>query len=139
MKRVVTLALCAISVLGFTTAASAETFTVECTSTSQLCNRTATLNFNSDGPWIEYAVTLKAPRTHCSAVRYLVYSNDGNRRLLGRTTFLNAGESSYVFLGSNYARGSQSVLIGAEGWFGGCNTGRLHSWGVDARVYPVPR
>ncbi|QZZ21631.1 hypothetical protein J5X98_03995 [Leptothermofonsia sichuanensis E412] len=139
MKYVIPLALSALSIFGFATAVSAENFTVECTSTSQLCDRIATLNFNSDGPGIEYAVTLKAPRTHCSAVRYLVYSNDGNRRLLGRTTFLNAGESSCVFLGNNYARGSQSVLIGAEGWFGGCNTGRLHSWGVDAHAYPVPR
>lgn len=140
MKHIMAFAaLGTMSILGFATAVSAATFTVACTSTSQLCDRTATLNFISDGPEIEYAVTLKAPSTHCSAVRYLVYSNDGQRRLLGRTTFLNAGESSYVFLGNNYARGSQSVLIGAEGWIGNCNTGRLHSWGVEAHAYPVPR
>jgi hypothetical protein len=139
MKHIMAFALGAMSVLGFATAVSAETFTVECTAAGQLCDRTATLNFTSDGPGTEYAVTLKAPRTHCSAVRYLVYSNDGQRRLLGSTNFLNAGESGYVFLGSNLARGSQSVLIGAEGRVGDCNVGSLRSWGVDANAYPVPR
>ncbi|MBF2085679.1 hypothetical protein [Thermoleptolyngbya sp. C42_A2020_037] len=127
-----------MSVFGFATAASAETFTVECTAASQLCDRTATLSFTSDGPGVEYGIVLKAPATHCSAVSYLVYSNDGQRRLLGRTQFLNAGEWSYVSLGSSLARGSQSVLIGAEGRVGGCNVGSLRSWGVDAQASIVP-
>jgi PhoPQ-activated pathogenicity-related protein len=132
-------ALTAASVAGFSTAAAAETFTVACNSTGQVCDATATLRFNADGPGVEYGITLKAPTTHCSAVSYLVYSNDGQRRLLGRTQFLNAGQWSYVSLGSNLARGHQTVLIGAEGQRGGCNTGRLQSWGVDAAASIVPR
>lgn len=138
MNHFAIFALIAASMVGFAGAAAAETFTVVCNSAGQVCDGTAMLRFNSDGPGVEYGVTLKAPTTHCSAVSYLVYSNDGQRRFLGRTQFLNAGQWSYVSLGSNLARGRQSVLIGAEGQVGGCNTGRVQSWGVDAAASIVP-
>ncbi len=130
--------LAAASVVSFAPQASAQaSLSATCTSSGQNCNRRLPFTFNSDGPGAEYAVTLKAPATHCSAVRYTLVSRNGD--ILGGTGFLNAGESTLVSLGDNLAKGRQTVFIQAQGKIGGCNSGRLGSWGVEATSTVVPR
>lgn len=128
--------LIAAGVIGFAPKASAEYLSTTCTSTGQFCNREVPFSFSSDGPGAQYAIRLQAPAGHCSAVRYILVSS--NKRTLGSTGFLNAGESNWVPVGNNLARGVHRVSILAEGTTGGCNVGRLQSWGVDASATLIP-
>ena len=84
-----------------------------------------------------YAVNLRAPSTHCSAVKYYVWRGDGSpmidfRQALGSTDYLNPGQSGWVRVGNSLARGLQVVRISAFGRVGGCNTGAMGSWAVEA-------
>lgn len=133
MKTLLTLAIATTAILTVPQVAKAELLTANCTSQGQACNSVASMGIASDGPGAVYQLRLQAPGGHCSAVRYIVYGGDG-RPLAQPTAFLNAGQSAVIPLGNNLVRGRHTVFIGAEGIVGGCNTGRLLSWGVDARA-----
>jgi len=136
MRAYLALAVLAGSFLGLTAGVSARPLTANCTSEGQLCDATIPLSFTVDDPRAEYGISLKAPASHCSEVRYIVF--DPSQTRMGATQFLRAGESSYVSLGRNLARGQQRVFIGAEGKVGGCNRGRLASWGGEAYGGIIP-
>ncbi|MEN9215127.1 MAG: hypothetical protein Q6J44_05985 [Gloeomargarita sp. DG02_4_bins_56] len=55
------------------------------------------------------------------------------------TEVLAPGQQTYWVLGRGFNRGSHTVQIGAIGIQEGCNIGRLGSWGVQAKVSPVPQ
>jgi hypothetical protein len=128
--------LMAAGVIGFAPKASAEYLSTTCTSTGQYCNREVPFTFSSDGLGTQYAIRLQAPASHCSAVRYTLNSSDG--RTLGSTDFLSAGETTWVPVGNNLTPGVHRISIVAQGTTGGCNAGRLQSWGVDAAATVVP-
>jgi len=130
-----------ISLLGLVSVATAETFTVNCNSVGQRCDKFATVQFQSEGISSEYGLILSLPRSSCSSVRYFVSGGEGNeRQFFGVTPFLNPGESfNYISLGRNLARGTQTVRIFAEGRLGGCNTGRLGAWTVEVDASIVPQ
>ena len=123
--------------------ASAERLQVNCTGSGQVlpgvvsCDGAAQFGFQSEGPGQMYVVQLMAPTTHCSRVKYIVWRGDGSpmvdfRTALGQTEFLDPGRSSWVRIGNQLARGLQVVRITAVGQVGGCNTGAMGSWAVDA-------
>lgn len=121
-------------------ASADETLSVSCSGGRQLaggvttCNTSATYQFLSSGPGQTYGLELTAPASHCSQVAYRVLA-PGTRQLLGATGFLSAGESRLAEIGAGFAAGVTRVLIVADGRIGGCNAGRLGSWGVS--VHPV--
>lgn len=102
-----------------------------------LCGTMGGLSFQSDGPEVPFFVTLTAPATHCSDVAYLVFS-PGNPVALGTTTRMGPGQTQTVEIGSGFGPGAAQVEIGAIGFVGGCNTGSIGSWAVDASAAPVP-
>jgi hypothetical protein len=128
----------ASAVFGLTSIAAAGP-AINCRSSGQVCDTTMPLEFNSDGPGSEYAIQVKAPTGHCSAVRYFTMIAQGDGVRIVQSEFLNAGQSSYLSLGNNLPRGRHSVTIGAVGKVGGCNTGRLGSWSVDAQATVIPQ
>jgi hypothetical protein len=127
----------------------AEVLTVNCSSSFLVrpelvqCEGAAQFGFQSDGPGTTYAVMLKAPTTHCSAVKYVVWRGDGSpmtnpAQALGQTQLLNPGQSGWVRVGNDLARGLQVVRITAYGQVGGCNRGTMGSWAVDASPTIIP-
>lgn len=128
----------AIAPLALPAPASAESFTVTCSS-SRLngirteCTGHAIYAFDSAGPASNIGIELTAPGTHCSKVSYAVWTQNG-RGFFGQTKTLNPGQSFTVGLGDGFDAGIQRVRITAIGFVGGCNQGAMHSWGVDARA-----
>ena len=104
---------------------------------STICGSTGTLAFHSDGPEVPFFVTLTAPPSHCSDVAYLFY-RPGDPNALGTTTRLAPGQSQIVEIGAGFGPGAAQVEIGAIGFVGGCNTGTIASWAVEASAAPVP-
>jgi hypothetical protein len=107
-------------------ALAAQNITVSCGSTGQVCTNAAAFTVNAPGG-TPVSVVLKVPDSHSSPVRYTVIPAFGPKI---STNFLNSGQSQTVQLGS-LVRGTHAFLITGTGKVGGCNAGRLGSWGVD--------
>ncbi|MEN9217216.1 MAG: hypothetical protein Q6K90_07825 [Gloeomargarita sp. HHBFW_bins_162] len=93
------------------------------------------MNFNSEGRQVRYGITLRAPTTHCSPIKYFTVNNSWEWI---ETEVLHPGQQASLLLGRGFSPGSHTIQIGAMGIPQGCNTGRLGSWGVQVTVYPVP-
>ncbi|MEN9227150.1 MAG: hypothetical protein Q6L50_09465 [Gloeomargarita sp. GMQP_bins_120] len=132
-------ALGAMTMVGLTVAPQqtyANPIVVNCSSAGQTCDRSANYNFHSDGSHVEYFMQLRAPASHCSDVKYIVTTSSGQR---WETGFLAPGQQAAVELGRGFPRGHHALQISAVGRLGGCNVGRLGSWGVIAGVGSVPQ
>jgi hypothetical protein len=110
---------------------------VACSSTGQVCDKTADYTFDADGR-SSYILNIKAPNRHCSAVKYSLNWRDSNRSQTATTDFLNREESATIPLGHTFASGKQVITIGATGQDGGCNAGALLAWGVEVTATPKP-
>lgn len=102
-----------------------------------LCSTDAGFAFQSDGPEVEFFVTLTAPSTHCAPVIYSVWY-PGENFSRGFTRPLRAGESENVAIGRGYGPGRAEIRISAIGLVEGCNTGQMQSWAADVSAAPVP-
>jgi hypothetical protein len=107
---------------------------VGCSSTGQVCDKTADYTFDADGR-SSYVLNIKAPNRHCSAVKYSLTWKDSKRSRSATTRFLNREESQTIKL-HKFAAGKQVITIGATGQEGGCNSGALQSWGVEVTATP---
>lgn len=105
--------------------------------TATLCAPWGTFTFRSDGPEVEYFLTLRAPDSHCSKVVYSVYF-PGENWARGFTNQLEPGQSENVVIGRGYPAGTAQVQIAGMGIVGGCNVGQSHSWAVEVSAAPVP-
>jgi hypothetical protein len=105
--------------------------------TATLCVPWASYSFRSDGPEVEYFLTLRAPESHCSKVVYSVYF-PGEDWPRGSSRQLRPGESENVVIGRGYAAGMAEVQIAGAGIVGDCNVGQMHSWAVEVSAAPVP-
>lgn len=119
-------------------AAADENFTVTCAS-SQLengktsCEGYALYTFLSSGPDAKIAIDLTAPPTHCSKLSYIVKSGAGTRTF-GVTGRMDPGQMRRIGLGKGHPSGLLTVRIDAFGVVGGCNTGVMQNWGVNANA-----
>lgn len=140
--RLLALSAVALSPFAAPAPALAENFVVTC-SASRLngirteCTGHAIYAFSSSGPDANIGIELTAPTTHCSKVAYQVWSENG-RGFLGQSKTLNPGQTFTAGIGDGFAAGVQRVRITAIGFVGGCNTGVMQSWGVDARAVLLP-
>jgi len=102
-------------------------FTVNCTSTGQLCDPPFQQTVQVPSGGRVTSVMYTAPPGHCSAAKIHVLL-DGTE--IGATDFLDPNESSELALFSDPIR-KGSVVLGykAEGRIGGCNSGQVVSWG----------
>lgn len=124
--------------------ALAERLEVQCEQSELINNGTATLcapfalyTFRSDGPEVEYFLTMRAPDSHCSKVVYTVYDFDGSERL-NFSGQLSPGQTENVVIGRNFPAGDAKVWIAGMGVVGDCNVGQMHSWAVEVSAAPVP-
>ncbi|WP_310422993.1 hypothetical protein, partial [Chamaesiphon sp. VAR_48_metabat_135_sub] len=77
---------------------------VECSSTGQVCDKTADYTFDADGR-SSYVLNIKAPNRHCSAVKYSLSWRDSKRSRTATTRFLNREESEKIKLGNKFSAG----------------------------------
>lgn len=111
---------------GATVVYSEQQFTVNCTSSGQLCEPPLEQTVQVPSGGRVTSVQYLAPASHCSPIRIHVLL-DGTE--IGVTDFVEPEESSVVALFSNKIRKGQVVLgYQAEGKTGGCNSGQLGSW-----------
>ena len=103
--------------------------TILCTSSGQKCNKYAKVALPPGAPRY-WAVTLRAPSAHCSSVKYRVTRKNGDQ--LGRTQYLAGGKSGLVKVPADIS----IIRIYARGKKGGCNVGKLPSWGVEVIAEP---
>ncbi len=109
--------------LNFTTGS----FAVYCTSSGELCTPAEKLTFKLPRPGTLSAIAYTTPATHCSAVLLHVLRNGHQIAKTGR---LAAGQQTER-LTTHIAlpRGSTTLRFQAQGFVGGCNVGRVFSWG----------
>ena len=114
--------------LGFTTG----TFVVTCTSTGQVCAPDEPLTITLPRSGTLTKVVYTTAQAHCSAVRVFV-------RLKGKTVAklprLDAGDATAkVKTNVKLKKGTNTLGFRGKGFLGGCNVGRVGSWGGKVRI-----
>jgi hypothetical protein len=109
--------------LNFTTGS----FVVNCTGSGELCSPAEKLTFSLPRPGTLSAIAYTTAATHCSAVLLHVLRNGHQVAKTGR---LAAGQQTER-LTTHIAlpKGSTTLGFQAQGFVGGCNVGRVASWG----------
>jgi photosystem II stability/assembly factor-like uncharacterized protein len=107
-------------------------FAVTCTSTGQVCSPPEKLTIAIPRRGMIREITYTTSPAHCSAVLVRILLSG---RLVGKTDKLNPGQRSqtlnaHIFL----HKGSTTLSFQAQGFTGGCNAGRLASWGGKVTV-----
>jgi hypothetical protein len=146
MKPLSLLPVAAFTILGTILtyqSALAESLSVTCAGSSPfienttICETKGNFSFESEGRSTPYFVRVIAPSTHCSDVSYLIFKS-GRPNAIGHTRRLRPGQSANIDIGSGYRAGNINLEIGAIGYVGGCNEGRIGSFGVQVDVIPTP-
>jgi hypothetical protein len=107
-------------------------FAVTCTSTGELCNPPENLSFRLPRPGTLTSIIYTTPATHCSAVLLHVLRNG---RQIARTGRLPAGQQTERLVTDvRLPRGETTLGFQAQGFVGGCNVGRVFSWGGKVTV-----
>ena len=111
---------------------STGSFVVNCTSTGQVCKPPKKLTVTPPRRGTVTSVRYTTPGTHCSA---LVLQVVRKGRVLATSHRIEAGDQTEVFSTSIAVRKGASTLgFRAKGFLGGCNTGRVGSWGGKVTV-----
>lgn len=114
------------------------TFVVNCTSSGQLCSPAEKMTFKLPRRGTLTSVVYTTPATHCSAVALHVLRN-GHQ--IAKTGILQAGQhTERLTTQIALPKGPSTLGFKAQGFVGGCNTGRVGSWGGNVTVtVKVPR
>ncbi len=132
----VTLVVCAVPALGksggpsrsFTTGS----FAVYCTSSGELCSPPESLTFSLRRPGTLTSITYTTAATHCSAVALHVLRNGHQIAVTGQ---LAAGQQTQRLVTHvRLPKGMTTLGFQAQGFVGGCNVGRVFSWGGKVTV-----
>jgi len=118
---------------------------VHYTGSREECTETADLAFTSNGG-SRWTATFTAPAAHCSPIIYYVTAANGaigtSPAFAGThgypgTAALAPGQTASVTFDASLPAGTQHLRVHAIGIAGGCNTGTLGGWGVQASVAPA--
>lgn len=107
-------------------------FAVYCTSTGQLCSPAEKLKFQLRHSGTLTSVMYTTAATHCSSVQLHVLLN-GHQ--VAKTGILPAGTATETLKTHiALAKGKNRLAFKAQGFVGGCNAGRVLSWGGTVTV-----
>ena len=107
-------------------------FVVNCTSAKQVCGPPKSLAMNPPRAGTIKTVRYTTSPQHCSAL-VLQVVRDG--KLLATSGRIEAGEQTETFHpGIHVPAHSSHIGFRAKGFLGGCNTGRVGSWGGKITV-----
>ena len=102
-------------------------FVVNCTSTGQVCSPPKTLRLTPPRRGTMTSVRYTTSPQHCSA---LVLQVVRGGRVLATSERIDAGESTVrLTTRISVPKGTSTMGFRAKGFTGGCNTGRVGSWG----------
>jgi hypothetical protein len=111
---------------------STGSFAVYCTSTGELCTPPEKLTFSLRGPGTLTSITYTTAATHCSPVLLHVLRNGDQIAKTGR---LAAGQQTERLVTHiRLSKGATTLGFQAQGFVGGCNVGRVFSWGGKVTV-----
>jgi hypothetical protein len=106
---------------------STGSFVVNCTSSGQVCSPPERLRLTPPRHGTMTSVRYTTSAQHCSAVVLQVVRGG---RVLATSGRLEAGERTETFTTSIHVRkGPSNIGFRAKGFTGGCNAGRVGSWG----------
>ena len=114
--------------LTFTTGA----FAVNCTSTGQLCSPPKTLSFKLAHAGTLTSVAYTTAATHCSSVALHVLRKGKQVAVTG--TLPSGQRTERLTTHVALPKGSTTLGFQAQGFVGGCNAGRVLSWGGTVTV-----
>ena len=107
-------------------------FVVTCTSTGQLCTPDEPLTFKLPRSGSLTKVVYTTAKTHCSAIRVFVRLK---RRTVAKLPRLDAGDATgEVKTDVKLRKGANALWFRAKGFVGGCNVGRVGSWGGTVKI-----
>ena len=107
-------------------------FVVNCTSKGQVCSPPEKLNVTPPRRGTVTSVRYTTSAQHCSA---LVLQVVRNGKVLATSGRIEAGEQTERFTTSiPVPKGPSKLGFRAKGFLGGCNTGRVGSWGGTIKV-----
>jgi hypothetical protein len=102
-------------------------FVVNCTSTGQVCSPAKQLTVTPPRRGRVTSVRYTTSPQHCSA---LVVQVVRNGKVLATSHRIEAGDQTEVFsMSIPVPKGASKLGFRAKGFLGGCNTGRVGSWG----------
>jgi|SRR6187397_908904 hypothetical protein len=111
---------------------STGSFVVNCTSTGQVCKPPKKLTVTPPRRGTVTSVRYTTPGTHCSA---LVLQVVRGGKVVATSGRIEAGEQTEQFNPHlSVPKGSSKLGFRAKGFVGGCNTGRVGSWGGKITV-----
>lgn len=114
--------------LTFTTGA----FAVSCTSTGQLCSPAKSLSFNLSRAGTMTSVTYMTAATHCSSVALHVLRKGHQVATTGQLP--SGQQTERLTTHVSLPKGANTLAFQAQGFVGGCNAGRVGSWGGTVTV-----
>ncbi|MDJ0515753.1 MAG: hypothetical protein QNJ74_05605 [Trichodesmium sp. MO_231.B1] len=107
---------------------------IQYTSNGQLCQpcRKEKIEVKEDGIlYVEYIV----PPSHCATVKIHFYVDNNHKK----SHEYEINNFNYVKKELGFIRkGNYTLALEAEGVTGGCNKGKLNSWGGEVNVYILP-
>lgn len=107
-------------------------FVVNCTSTGQVCKPAKQLTMTPSRRGTVTSVRYTTSPQHCSA---LVLQVVRSGKVLATSHRIEAGDQTEVFSTSiRVPKGASKLGFRAKGFLGGCNTGRVGSWGGKITV-----
>jgi hypothetical protein len=111
---------------------STGSFAVYCTSSGELCSPPETLTFSLRRPGTLTSITYTTAATHCSSGLLHVLRNG---RQIAKTGRLAAGQQTERLVTHvRLPKGATTLGFQAQGLVGGCNVGRVFSWGGKVTV-----
>ncbi len=111
---------------------STGAFAVYCTSSGQLCRPSEKLTFSLPRRGTLTSITYTTAATHCSGVVLHVLRN-GHQ--IAKTPLLATGQrTARVVTHVRLPKGATTLGFQAQGFVGGCNVGRVLSWGGKVTV-----
>jgi hypothetical protein len=111
---------------------STGSFAVYCTSSGELCSPPEKLTFSLPRPGTLSSISYTTAATHCSAVLLHVLRN-GHQ--IAQTARLAAGkQTERLATHVRLPEGVTTLGLKAQGFVGGCNAGRVFSWGGKVTV-----
>jgi hypothetical protein len=111
---------------------STGSFVVNCTSTGELCSPAETLTFSLHRQGTLTSIRYTTAATHCSSVLLHVLRNG---RQIAKSGQLPAGQQTENLVTHiRLPKGTTTLAFQAQGFVGGCNVGRVISWGGGVTV-----
>lgn len=104
------------------------------------CDQHVTYEMSVAGTSDIMGLRVEAPSGHCARVGYgaVKYPYRTGLDVVAQSGFLRPNDSEVLNLGRGWAAGTHEIRIIAIGVVEDCNTGQMHSWGINIDQTVIP-